>query len=290
MRIANHTEALEARFGALAAVRMNLEAGFEAIDYSMYNADGAVFSAGGKILARELRRLAASYGAVFNQAHAPFTHFKIGAENNDENRAIYYSVLKSIDIAAELGAGVIVVHPAVICPHLSADDRYEMNMEFYSAVLPRAKNLGVKIAIENLWARHKDNPDRIVKSVCSDAAELIRYVDGMDDPYVTACLDIGHAGLVGESADLMIRSLGSRLGALHINDNDFSRDRHLMPYAGNVNFTGVIRALGSVGYDGDITLESNYYLDTFPDALVPAGLQFMARTAAYIRDEVAKSR
>ena len=64
MRIANHTEALEARFGALAAVRMNLEAGFEAVDYSMYNADGAVFSAGGILLARELRRLAASCAPV----------------------------------------------------------------------------------------------------------------------------------------------------------------------------------------------------------------------------------
>ena len=290
MRISNHTEALEARFGALAAVRMNLEAGFEAIDYSMYSADGAVFSAGGVLLARELRRLAASYGAVFNQAHAPFTHFKLGAENNDENRAIYYSVLKSIDVAAELGAGVIVIHPAVICPYLSADARFEMNMEFYSKVLPRAKNLGVKIAIENLWARHKDNPDRIVKSVCSDAAELIRYVDGMADSSVVACLDIGHAGLVGESADSMIRALGSRLGALHINDNDFMKDRHLMPYVGGVNFDRVIRALASVGYKGDITLESNYFLDTFPDALVPAGLQFMAKTASFIRDTVEKGR
>ena len=286
MKISNHTEALEARFGALTAVRMNLEAGFEAVDYSMYNADGAVFSAGGKLLARELRRLAASYGACFNQAHAPFTHFKIGAENNDENRTIYYSVLKSIDIAAELGASVIVVHPAVICPCLSADDRFSMNMEFYSKILPRAKNLGVKIAIENLWARHKDNPDRIVKSVCSDADELIRYVSGMDDPDVCACLDIGHAGLVGESADSMIRALGPRLGALHINDNDFLRDKHLMPYTGNVNFEKVIRALSSVGYSGDITLESNYFLDTFPDDLVPAGLQLMAKTAGYIRDRV----
>ena len=288
MRISNHTEALEARFGALSAVRMNLEAGFEAIDYSMYNGDEAVFSAGGVLLAKELRRLAVSYGAVFNQAHAPFTRFKIGAENNDKNRAIYYSVLKAIDIAAELGAGVIVVHPAVICPHLSADDRFEMNMEFYSKVLPRAKNLGVKIAIENLWTRHKDNPDRIVKSVCSDAAELIRYVDGMADPSVVACLDIGHAGLVGESADSMIRALGSRIGALHVNDNDFLKDRHIMPYTGGVNFDRVIRALASVGYKGDITLESNYFLDTFPDALVPAGLSFMAKTAGYIRDQINK--
>ena len=290
MRISNHTEALEKRFGALRAVRMNLEAGFEAIDFSMYNGDESVFSPGGKILAAELRRLAASYGAVFNQAHAPFTRFKIGAENADENRAIFYSVLRGIDIAAELGAPVIIVHPAVICPHLSADDRFEMNMEFYSKVLPRAKNLGVKIAIENMWGRHKDNKDRIVKSVCSDAAELNRYVDGLDDSFVTACLDIGHAGLVGESADGMIRAIGDHLGALHISDNDFTRDLHIMPYTGKINFDRVTSALASVGYRGDITLESNYFLDTFPDDLVPAALAFMARTASYLRDEVERKR
>jgi len=88
----------------------------------------------------------------------------------------------------------------------------------------------------------------------------------------------------------MISALGSRIGALHINDNDFLRDRHLMPCVGEVNFERVIRALTSVGYAGDITLESNYFLDKFPDALVPAGLAFMARTAAYIRDEIQNSR
>lgn len=290
MKISNHTEAIEGRFGALAAIRMNCEAGFEAIDYSMYTNEGVVFSAGGRVVTGQMRRLAAGYGVTFNQAHAPFTRFKIGAENDSYNRGLYYSVLRSIEVASELGAPTIIVHPAVICPHLSADDRFEMNMEFYSKLLPRAKNLGVKIAIENMWGRHKDNPERIVKSVCSDAAELIRYVDGMDDPYITACLDIGHAGLVGETADGMIRSLGKRLTSIHIHDNDFIKDKHSMPFVGGVNFDAVTRALAAVGYEGDITLEANYFLDTFPDALVPAGLSFMARTAAYLRDEVERKK
>lgn len=286
MKTSNHTEALEQRFGALGAVRMNCEAGFEAIDYSMYTREGVVFEQGGRLVTKEMKKIAASYGVGFNQAHAPFSRFKIGEENADENRAIYYSILRAIEVAAELEAPIIIVHPSVICPHLSADDRFEMNMEFYGKLLPRAKEMGVKIAIENMWGRHKDCRERIVKDVCSDAAELIRYVDALDSPYVCACLDVGHAGLVGEAADEMALALGKRLCAIHIHDNDFVKDKHTLPFVGGVNFTSLNKALAKIGYEGDMTLEANYFLDTFPDELVPYALTFMARTAAYLRDEV----
>lgn len=265
---------------------MNCEAGFEAIDYSMYEPTGAVFDLGGVALVREMRRVAESCGACFDQAHAPFSRFKIGAENDAHNRAVYYSIVRSLEIASELGAHTLVVHPAVICPHLSADDRYEMNMEFYGNLLPRAKNLGIKIAIENMWGRHKDFRDKIVKDVCSDAGELIRYVDGMDDPYVTACLDVGHAGLVGEAADEMAIALGDRLTAIHIHDNDFVSDLHTLPYTSEMNFDSLTSALAKIGYSGDITLEADCFLKRFPDALVPAALAFSARIAAHLRDEV----
>lgn len=285
MKTANHTDALERRFGALAAVRMNCEAGFEAIDYSMYEPTGAVFELGGKALVREMRRVAESHGVVFNQAHAPFSRFKIGAENDAKNREVYYSIVRSMEIAAELGADTVVVHPSVICPSLSADDRYEMNMEFFGNLLPRVKNLGIKIAIENMWGRHKDFRDRIVKDVCSDAAELIRYVDGVNDTCVTACLDVGHAGLVGEAADEMAIALGDRLTAIHIHDNDFTSDLHTLPYTSEMNFDSLTSALAKIGYSGDMTLEADCFLKRFPDALVPAALSFSARVAAHLRDE-----
>ena len=286
MKTSNHTEALEARFGALGAVRMNCEAGFEAIDYSMYTRDGAVFQPGGSALTKEMKRIASSYGVGFNQAHAPFSRFKIGEENRDENRAIYYSIIRAMEVASELEAPIIVVHPSVICPYLSADDRFMMNMEFYEKLLPRAKNLGLKIAIENMWGRHKDCRERIVKDVCSDAAELIRYVDHFNSADVCACLDVGHAGLVGEAADEMAIALGKRVGCIHIHDNDFYKDKHSMPFTYGVNFDTLNKALAKIGYTGEVTLESNYFLDKFPDALVPPALTFMARTAAYLRDEI----
>ncbi len=285
MKISNHTEALEKRFGAVAAVRMNCEAGFEAVDYSMYEPDSLALGAGGIALARELKRVAAGYGVSFNQAHAPFSRFKLGEENRDHNQMIYYSILRSVEIAAELGAPTIIVHPAVICPHLSADDRFGMNMEFYSRVIERAKRLGVTVAIENMWGRHKDFRDRIVKSVCSDAAEMIRYIDALGGDAV-ACLDVGHAGLVGEAADEMVLSLGDRLKALHIHDNDFVRDLHTAPFVGKMNFAALTKALHKVGYRGDITLEANYFTDNMPDELVPAALAYLRGCAAYLRDKV----
>jgi len=286
MKISNQTDMLEIRYGALAAVRMNCEAGFEAIDFSMYKGDAAVFGMGGKALIKEMKNIANSHGVVFNQAHAPFSRFKLGSEHDDYNRALYFSIARSVEIAAELGAGSIVVHPSVICPHLSADDRFNMNMEFFGRLLPRAKNLGVKIAIENMWGRHKDCADRIVKDVCSDAEELIRYVDAPADPYVTACLDVGHSGLVGEAADEMAIALGDRLTVLHIHDNDFVRDTHTLPYMSRMNFDSLTGALAKIGYAGDITLEADRFYEKMPDELVPAALVFSARVAAHLRSEV----
>ena len=285
MKISNHTEALEKRFGAVAAVRMNCEAGFEAVDYSMYEPDSLALGAGGIALARELKRVAAGYGASFNQAHAPFSRFRLGEENRENNQRIYYSILRSIEIASELGAPIVVVHPASICPCLSKDDRFDMNMELFSRFTERARGLGVKIAIENVWGRHKDLRERIVKNVCSDAEEMIRYIDALSGDAV-ACLDVGHCGLVGEAADDMVMALGDRLRALHIHDNDFVRDLHTAPFMGKINFNSFTRALHKVGYRGDITLEANYFMDNIPDELVPAALAYLARTAAYLRDKV----
>jgi sugar phosphate isomerase/epimerase len=265
---------------------MCCEAGFEAIDYSMYEGDGAVFGRGGSLLLKEMRRVADSYGVSFNQTHAPFSRFRLGIENDGYNRELFDKIRRSIDFTAALGAPRVVIHPAFICRNLTADERFGMNMDFYLTLLPYAKQVGVEIAIENMWGRHRDDNQKIIKNVCSDAEELIRYVDGVGDPSVTACLDVGHAVLVGESPDAMARALGTRLSSVHLHDNGFYYDDHTLPFMGKVNFVSFANALSEISYRGDITLESNSFMDRMPDGLVPAALVFSAKTAAFIREMV----
>ena len=288
MKLSIHTDRLERRFGAIATIKMIAEAGFEAIDFSMYYKDSAVFSRGGRILASELKRVAESLGLCFNQAHAPFSDFVYGEQAEGHNRTVYASICDSIAIAARLGAKTVVVHPAVICPRLSRDARFEMNMELFSRLCTVADSHGIGVSIENLYPRSRENNEMPLGRVCADTEELIRYADALRDKGVTVCFDAGHAGLVGESAAGMVKALGSRIKHLHLHDNDFETDSHTLPFLANTNYQSLCKALGRVGYSGDITLESDGFMSAIPDALIPSALLFSRSVAAYLRDEIIK--
>ena len=290
MKTAMHTDRLERRFGAIGAVRMLGEAGFEAVDYSMYYPDIAVFGRGGRILAGELSRVAASYGMVINQTHAPFSDFKRGEESCEHNRKVYNSICEAIRISAAIGAKAVVVHPAEICPYLTADERFDMNMELFAHLISVARGEGIDISIENLYSRHLSNRDRIIKGVCSDSYELLRYLDALSEYGVSFCLDVGHAELAGEGAYSMIKTLGKRISYVHIHDNDINSDEHTLPYLASIDFDGVCKALGKIGYDGDITLEADGFLRDMPDAVVPSALSFARNIASHLRDEVVRYR
>ena len=286
MKISIHTDRLCRRFGAISAVKMIAAAGFEAIDFSMYYDDSALFGRGGRILASELKSTAESYGVTFNQAHAPFTDFKIGEEA--KNRKIYDSLCEAIAISAKLGAPTVVIHPAEICPRLSRDGRFDMNLELFKRLSEVARSYGVGIAIENVCTRHPDRSDKVVGGVCSDTDELIRYADALADYGVTVCFDVGHAGIVGESAAGMALALGDRIKHLHLHDNDFETDSHTLPYLASTNYASLCKALGKIGYSGDITLESDGFFKNMPDEIIPSALLFSRSVAAHIRDEVVR--
>lgn len=286
MKISTLTWPIEKRVGRREAIRMIAEAGFEAIDYTMLKPEQEIFSPSRDKVVRELKSVADSYGIPFNQAHSLNPSWRYGAdESENENRK--RCVLESVEIAAELGAKTVIVHPIAMPDSTPAEQR-EFNLDFYCDVLERSSSVGITVAIENMWGRHRDRADMIVPSVCSTAEEMCDYIDELDSPYVTACLDLGHAGLVGYRADAMIRTLGSRLTALHIHDNDFREDLHSFPYFGKMNYPKIIEALREVGYSGDITFEPSIIFENIPTDLFPAALRFLREIGEHLRRELKK--
>ena len=95
-------------------------------------------------------------------------------------------------------------------------------------------------------------------------------------------MDIGHADMRGLSTDpyTMIKTLGRHVAALHVHDNDKHRDSHELPYTMDIDFDAVARALAEIDYQGEMTLESCYYL---PKEYTPEnyteGLRKMAEAA-----------
>lgn len=281
MLISKETEHLGRRLGVEKAVRMICEAGFEAIDLSLFDLVNDSFEfAGSDYLkkAKEIRNIVESYGIRFNQAHAPFPSYIVG--NKEYNEKIYPLLLRSIEIAGAIGADQVIVHPVYV-----ENSKKQFNMDLYRSFEPYCRDFGVKVALENMF--HWESGVGIIPNVCSIAEEFRDYMDSLDSRYFTACLDIGHCGLVGESPAHMIETLGhDHLTALHIHDNDGIHDMHTMPFTQKIDFKSVAESLRKIDYSGDLTLEADMFLSHFPDSMLPAALKLMRDADTEIREMI----
>lgn len=251
MRYSTQTLALSKKIGIKGAVKAILDAGFSALDMTMsYGEERWALGEDYASLANDLRKMAADRGAVFNQAHAPFGG---GREFYTEKTAKNFP--RIFEFAAMLGSECIVVHPVTLDKYNGHEEElFEINMDFYNRLLPYARDVGIKIAIENMW--QENEVKKIVPSVCHDSREHAKYFDALgnkDD--VTLCLDVGHIALAGANPAEAVKILGTRLGATHIHDVDLVSDLHTMPGLGKIDWESLACALGEINYSGYLTLE-----------------------------------
>ena len=220
---------------------------------------------------RHLKKTGEDNGIYCNQSHAPFP---VAAKEIRDN------LKKSIEISAEAGSKIIIIHP-------DNNKTAEENAEMYFELLPFAKDCGIKIATENMW--NWDNlQGHAVKAACSDGEDFLKHILAVNDENFVACVDIGHAEMKGlnTSAESMIRTLGSHVAALHIHDNDKLRDLHELPFTDKIDFKGVVKALKDINYKGYFTLEADSYLKKEDDEkIIFEKVKNMASVAKRIEDE-----
>ncbi len=285
MKLVQLTGSLRNRFGDRAAIRMVHEAGYDGYDFSMFDLPRDTNGIGGDgwlSYTKELRVYADSLGLPCLQGHAPFTALK-----TPEDATAYLPYLtRSIEIASVLGCPILVVHPG---NDFTAEENYEY---IFRHLLPIAKDCGVKIATENMWNNDRKNGVSY-PAACGSCEDFCRHVDLVNDPSFGACLDIGHAEMpYAPGAPAMIRSLGDRLIALHVHDNDKVGDRHTTPFEAGcrIRWQPIIDALREVGYRGNFTFEADYADRRYPDALVPALLKFQEAIGRYFIGELSEPR
>lgn len=283
MLISTQTDVASMLVGEEKAVELIAKAGFDAWDFSMFKMaqydwakKTAVFSdhplCGSNHLAfaRKLRKIGEDNGIFCNQSHAPFPVCCKGIRD---------MLKRAIECSAEAGAKICVIHPD---NNLSA----EQNAEMYLELLPFAKGCGVKIATENMWNWNTET-DRASFAACSTAADFNAHLDAVNDEFFVACLDLGHAEMMGDEASAvdMIKALGNRLQALHIHDNDRWHDSHQIPFSMNMDFESIVKALREIDYKGEFTLECDNYIKKVSDEQsVLSDLKDMAKVTRKLVD------
>lgn len=153
--------------------------------------------------------------------------------------------------AQAYGASTVLLVPAVVNEAVSYDDAYRRSQTEIRKVLPLAEELGVRIAIENVWNHFLYSP-----------LEFARYVDEFESPWIGAYFDIGNVVNFGWP-DQWIRILDDRI--LKLDVKEYSREVRDSdgPFAGfrvplgegSIDWPAVRQALADVGYEGWATAE-----------------------------------
>jgi hexulose-6-phosphate isomerase len=153
---------------------------------------------------------------------------------------------QALQDAKRYGATSVLFVPAVVSKDVSYGDAYKRSQEELKKAVPVAEELGVKIALENVWNNFLLSP-----------LEAARYVDEMNSPAVGWHFDVGNVLRYGWP-EQWIEVLGKRIQKLHI--KEFSRtkmnneglwkvfDVKLME--GDNHWPKVMKALDKVGYKG----------------------------------------
>ena len=259
------------------AIELLAQAGFDAWDFSMFamlkydwgkkvHSNTSHPQSGNDYLsiARQLKRIGLDNGMVCNQSHAPFP------TNTVE---IYPYLKRAIECTAEAGGEICVIHP-------DNNKSAEENAEMYLELLPFAKECGVKIATENMWNWDKEK-DHAVFAACATPKSFCEHIDVVGSDYLVACLDIGHAEMIGldSTAVEMIEAFDYRLQALHIHDNDKVHDSHQIPFSMDIDFKSIAAALKEINYSGYFTLEADRFLADYTEENVFAGIKKLADSA-----------
>jgi len=289
---------LEGRYGIEKAIDIFKEAGFTAMDYplgGMIHEDSVFNREGYREEAKRIRKIADEKQFPCVQTHAPFS-FTLSQWNDPVvfEEVLMPCFIRSIEISAILGAKVVVIHPLHhMTYHGHEEEIFQLNMDYYRRLIPYAKEYGIQIGVENMF---QGDPLRhyIIADTCSNSKEFVRYIDTLNSPQITACLDVGHVALPrsDETAADVVRALGhDRLGALHIHDNDYTSDQHLLPYLGKLDWAEIAKALGEIDYKGDFTYEvGGQLVNGCDDGFVPVGAGMMAAVGKHITSMIEANR
>jgi hexulose-6-phosphate isomerase len=146
--------------------------------------------------------------------------------------------------AKAYGATSVLLVPGVVNKEISYADAWTRSIAEIKKAVPLAEQLGVAIAIENVWNGFLMSP-----------LESAAYVDGFKSPMVKWHFDVGNVVNTGWP-DQWVRALGSRIVKIHV--KEFSRKLRdekgprsgfgVELMTGDSDWPAVMAALDSIGY------------------------------------------
>lgn len=156
-------------------------------------------------------------------------------------------------ISAWLGARTLLTIPGIVDsffdparPTLEYDEVEQRAEEGLRRLVPLAQDLGVRIAIENVWNKFLLSP-----------TEMRAFVDRFESPFVGAYVDVANVLPYGHP-DQWLRILGRRVFGIHFKDfrKAVGTEHGFVGLLeGDVDWPKVMAAIREIEYDGPLVAE-----------------------------------
>jgi L-ribulose-5-phosphate 3-epimerase len=155
------------------------------------------------------------------------------------------AVRTSLRNAKFWGADTVLLVPGVVNPNTRYQDAWTRSQQQIRKLVPLAQELGVVIAVEEVWNKFLLSP-----------LEMARYVDQFNSQWLKSYFDVGNVVLYGYPQD-WIRTLDKRIVKVHL--KDFKRKEDCYAWVnlgdGDIDWGAVRQAFADVGYSGYATTE-----------------------------------
>jgi len=142
-----------------------------------------------------------------------------------------------------LGAKLIPVVPGTGVAELTYEEHFTRATKALKEAGKIGREYGIRIGIENVWNR-----------IFAGPLEFRRLIDEVDDKWVQAYFDVGNT-LPHSLPEHWIQILNEKIIEVHVKDYAMWKGAFGIPLNGDVNWSGVRKALEDIGYNGYILPE-----------------------------------
>ncbi len=140
--------------------------------------------------------------------------------------------------AKRYGASSVLLVPGVVKKDVTYDDCWKRSIVEIRKAIPLAEDLGVKLAIENVWNNFITKPE-----------QAAAFLDEINSPYVGWHFDIGNV-IRFSPPEQWIPVIGKRILKLHVKEYSQTKNFDVRYFEGDNNWPAIMKALDAVGYSG----------------------------------------
>jgi len=171
--------------------------------------------------------------------------FSNASGNETRRKAAIAETQAALNVAQRIPYQYLVVHLGMPTVEQvpAGDNQPDAARRSVEEIVELGRAVHVKVALE------------VIPNALANPGSLVRLIeDDLDGIDAGICLDYGHAHMMGDLAE-GIEAISGHLWTTHVHDNGGTRDDHLVPYAGTVNWDLAMMETQKIGYDGVMMFE-----------------------------------